>query len=172
MDEFLRRCKEEYCLGLERNEKSWLRSFYYDVEKCIRQNESDAEFAEVCFFALQKINQHQNEHDEKEAFSPWLLNHQQIATMTSTTAVVDMDSWGEYISISRIPSILLGYLTIHPKSAKPPAASGTLYIEDNYTTVVCEITNPDRWCLDKLVVISEWNYVPQSSLPSMKLTNK
>ena len=57
-------------------EKSWLRSFYYDVEKCIRQNESDAEFAEVCFFALQKINQHRNEHDEKEAFPPWLLNHQ------------------------------------------------------------------------------------------------
>ena len=46
------------------------------MEKCIRQNESDAEFAEVCFFALQKINQYRNELDEKEAFSPWLLNHQ------------------------------------------------------------------------------------------------
>ena len=68
------------CCALQ--EKSWLRSFYYDLEKCIRQNESDAEFAEVCFFALQKINQHRNEHDEKDAFSPWLLNHQVVSLDT------------------------------------------------------------------------------------------
>ena len=73
-------------------EKSWLRSFYYDVEKCIRQNESDAEFAEVCFSALQKLYQHRNEHDEKEAFFPWLLNHQVFSLDTLVKKHTDIFS--------------------------------------------------------------------------------
>ncbi|XP_020607804.1 CST complex subunit CTC1-like isoform X3 [Orbicella faveolata] len=68
-----------------------------------------------------------------------------------------------YSPTCKMPFILLGYLTLHPKSVKPITATGTLYIEDNSAAVVCEIINPDRHCLEKLVLVPEWSYVPVSS---------
>ena len=38
-----------------------------------------------------------------------------------------------------MPYILLGYLTLHPKAVKPNTTTGTMYIEDNSTAIVCEV---------------------------------
>ena len=40
---------------------------------------------------------------------------------------------------SKMPFILLGYLTVQPKSVKSSKATGTLYIEDSFAAVVCEV---------------------------------
>jgi len=71
-----------------------------------------------------------------------------------------------------MPYILLGYLTLHPKAVKPNTTTGTMYIEDNSTAIVCEVINPLKHCLDKLMLIPEWNYVPRCSLSSAKLSSR
>ena len=38
-----------------------------------------------------------------------------------------------------MPYVLLGYLTLHPKAVKPTAATGTLFVEDNFAAIVCEV---------------------------------
>ena len=44
-----------------------------------------------------------------------------------------------YNPACKMPFILLGYLTLHPKSVKHTTAIGTLYLEDNFVAVVCEV---------------------------------
>ena len=47
------------------------------MEKCIRQNESDAEFGEVCFSVLLQIKHTRMNGDDK--CSPWLpVSHQVV----------------------------------------------------------------------------------------------
>ena len=38
-----------------------------------------------------------------------------------------------------VPYILMGYLTHCPRSAKDSSPTGTLYLEDNYGAVICEV---------------------------------
>lgn len=66
-------------------EKEWLRIFYYDVEKCIRQNESDAELADVCLAVLHQIKETRSRDDKME--SPlWLpFDHQVMPLNTLFT---------------------------------------------------------------------------------------
>ncbi|KAJ7385467.1 hypothetical protein OS493_016551 [Desmophyllum pertusum] len=82
MEEFLIRCREEYSVGLVQNEKEWLRSFYYDAEKCIRQNESDAEFSETCFAVLHQIKEKRSGDDGMES-SVWLPLNQQVVPLNT-----------------------------------------------------------------------------------------
>lgn len=75
-------------------EKEWLKSFYFDVEKCIRQNESDGEFAEVCFSALQRIKRLHHEQDENDVSSSrWLPLGQQVVSL-DTLFRKDKDVFG------------------------------------------------------------------------------
>ena len=46
-----------------------------------------------------------------------------------------------YSTTGKMPFILLGYLTLQPKSIKSTSATGTLYVEDNFEAVVCEVKN-------------------------------
>ena len=94
----------------ELQEKEWLRSFYYDVEKCIRQNESDAEFVEVCFSALQQIKQIRNGQDEKPdpevSSCPWLpLDHQVVSLDTVLRKEKDVFGGSLVCSTSQTESI-------------------------------------------------------------------
>ena len=71
-------------------EKEWLRIFYYDIEKCIRQNESDAELAEVCLAVLHHIKETQRKDDKMES-SLWLpFDHQVMPLSTLFTASKDV----------------------------------------------------------------------------------
>ena len=66
-------------------EKEWLRIFYYDVEKCIRQNESDSELADVCLAILHQIREFRSRDDRMES-SLWLpFDHQVMPLSTLFT---------------------------------------------------------------------------------------
>lgn len=56
------------------------------MEKCIRQNESDAEFGEVCFAILHQIKETRNVDDRVESLC-WLpISHQVMPLNTSKTS--------------------------------------------------------------------------------------
>lgn len=61
-------------------EKEWLRTFYYDIEKCIRQNESEAEFVEVCLAVLHQIRDLRCVKDTKD-YQEWLPVSQQVVPL-------------------------------------------------------------------------------------------
>ena len=62
------------------------------MEKGIRQSESDAEFVEVCFSALQQVKQKRNKQDqfERESYSRWLTLHQVVSLDTLLRKDKDM----------------------------------------------------------------------------------
>ena len=66
------------------------------MEKCIRQNESDAEFVEVCFSALQQIKRirinEQHVHEMVDC-SHWLPLSQQVVPL-DTVLRQDKDVFG------------------------------------------------------------------------------
>ena len=63
------------------------------MEKCVRQNESDAEFVEVCCSALQQIKRMRNEDDEMVDSSHWLPVSQQVVSL-DTVLRQDQDVFG------------------------------------------------------------------------------
>lgn len=179
MEVFLRRCKNEFCLGLVRNEKEWLRSFYYDVEKGLRQNESDAEFVEVCLHSLRQIKRAIMNELQAPTSSNWLPFDQKVIPLNTllrehpsvfggciVSKASPVESFLGCNPVVKMPYILIGYLTFKPKSFMGSAVTGTLFVEDNLGAIACEIVNPVKQHVDKLVLIPEWNYVPSSFLTS------
>ena len=64
--------------------------FYYDVEKCIRQNESDTELADICLAILYQIKESQSKDDRMQS-SLWLpFGHQVMPLSTLFTANKDV----------------------------------------------------------------------------------
>ena len=47
--------------------------------------------------------------------------------------------FSDYNPVAKMSYILLGYLTLHPKSVKASTVTGTLYVEDNIAAIVCEV---------------------------------
>ena len=56
-------------------EEEWLKAFYNDVEKCLRQNDSEAQFVEVCFSVLSAIRLVKAGHQVGDSFSWIPVNH-------------------------------------------------------------------------------------------------
>ena len=49
------------------------------------------------------------------------------------------DVFSDNSPVVKMPFILLGYLTLHPKSIQASTVAGTLYVEDNLAAIVCEV---------------------------------
>lgn len=62
-------------------EKEWLRSFYYDFEKGLRQNESDGEFVEVCLRSLHQIKRVISNELHSCTISSWVPLDQKLMTL-------------------------------------------------------------------------------------------
>ena len=62
-------------------EKEWLRSFYYDFEKGLRQNESDGEFVEVCLRSLHQIKRVISKEMQSSTISSWVPLDQKLMTL-------------------------------------------------------------------------------------------
>lgn len=181
MEEFLRRCKNELCVGLVRNEKEWLRSFYYDFEKGLRQSESDGEFVEVCLRSLHQIKRVISKEMQSSTISSWVPLDKKLMTLDRLLrgrnsvlggSIFCRESSVECLlgdnPVPRMPCILFGFLTFKPKSLVGSAATGSLFVEDNLGALACEIINPDKQHVDSLVLIPEWNYVPSNFSMSRK----
>lgn len=149
------RCQMVYSWILKKNisvifqEKDWLRSFYYDVEKGLRQNETDGEFVEVSLRSLHQIKRVICNEMQSSTISSWLPLDRKLMTLDRLQRGRNSVFGGSIFCKESSVECLLG------------KSMNILGEGNNYIRIT-------KWTRNKFVDLSEWRICITQCIRTMK----